>query len=481
MTINTSEKTHVEHLASRLGIPDHGKKGKFLKRMILKDIGFDSTSIAAVETPRDFVPWESGQQVVDEYILERISSGDIITMRFINDGGVQPGGYPVIYAGNPEDYAARILIDDHNEPVGWLAIDDRHVLNDDGLLIQTFSVKKSEERIVTGCENYDGLRKVTLGGGYRIQLDGISEEGDGFDFTAVTLFDDIGPRSTALNNTFDLSVPRVTTTFKALLDPEGLVIEETDQSPDALEKVLAKGNAGKIAYHVIQQLFARYSKPLSELFNSLLDMKSQGGIHSLEGFFSIHTGDDGTPHLRQVVTDFDGIDTYDYSTRDPLILPLEKVTKIKLENVRKKALEKTLTRGVTPYIIEYDNHEEVLPGDLDEEGRRAYECLNTLFIELREMDYNTFVSRQRGLQEFVKIGTLLRLAKGSEAVVNGKAIVNSKIHLPDSTFVKGAYFSIMGRDLGVALRNGTFISSSSELRRILGMPSVVEHYLREGD
>ncbi len=291
-----SDLLEIEH--------DPSRGNKFTKSHIIKILGF-SKAAKGLNTSTSFTISNNFLEEVNkiiEFTKRELADGKVITLRFIDDGGERGGGYPVIYLSSHSDFENFFEFDCGGSFVKWHAIDGREIFPHPGLVVNAFTRNSSIRVNRCGFDNYFGETPITLGGGFRLQLDRFTNYE--WQFTAVMVFNDVGPRVTGLSSEYEMEVPRIT--FKYTYPLIGHKNKLEIIQPEEYTK---QENIDAIAKTVLDKMFYNDHLAIEKLFRALLYLRATERLHSLEGIFSIQQSDGRAIFVGPEILDFDGLDT----------------------------------------------------------------------------------------------------------------------------------------------------------------------------
>jgi len=158
---------------------------------------------------------------------------------------------------------------------------------------------------------------VALGGGYRLQVDGLTHEDDRpfLIMSAHFSFNDYGSRVLAKANEENARVPLASKTFRVpIVDGElDLPIKEIERGDVA--------TTSEAIDLVLSELFTKYGKAINDLTRDLLTIREAMRMHQFEGIYGVRE----EIGVSVEVIDFDGLDTYDLRPEMELYSPGERL------------------------------------------------------------------------------------------------------------------------------------------------------------
>lgn len=168
-----------------------------------------------------------------------------------------------------------------------------------------------------GFENYEEPLDVSLGGGFRLQIDELTHQGpDPFlTMSAYFSFNDYGSRVLAKETEDDTQVPMASKSFRVPIVDGELQLPVKDI---AQEDVATTSDAMDL---VLSELFTNDGKAISALARDLLSVRPAMQIHQFEGIYGV-TEENG---ISAEVIDFDGLDTFDLGDGSTEHSPLERL------------------------------------------------------------------------------------------------------------------------------------------------------------
>jgi len=298
---------HLEALHHSVEIPfDEELTVRANKRQIIDSLGFDTGS-----NPTEFVNITAGEVVNTDVrtVLADSLGRRLYSALLFEDGDWQHmGGAPVVYVMDKEELPAKLTFGETG------IVQQVHTTNgiytpgpNAGLKI--FARRKSVTSTLEGFDNYTEPLNVGLGGGFRLQVDGVGYEG-GRPFLTMSAhfsFNDYGSRVLAKENEEDAQVPMANKSFRVpivdgdlQLPIKDIDLSEITTSDEAMDLVLSK-------------LFTNDGTAISELTRKLLTIRPAMEVHQLEGIYGV-TEDNG---VSAEIIDFDGLDTFDLTPSEP--------------------------------------------------------------------------------------------------------------------------------------------------------------------
>lgn len=274
---------------------------KYEKRALLASMGFHQG-----ESYDGYACFSGGSLNSFSSAIEALLSNDkTVVIRRIHDGGRNGGGYPCCYLLEADDYQQKLLFNSEGSVNGFISVDGQEVLFLENDQIDVFSTPRSDLATITGL---DGHKKsevtIRLGGGYIIQLDEVTRNGDNncFQCSVVMVLNDLGPRLTHLDNDFAISQPHFSTKVCFYINNGKLVLNSLFHSPDLSSSSAML--ASQILERLLRVLIKQDGSAILRLFSELLFYFPLERTHSISGVFSTH--DDV---LMTRIIDIDGPDT----------------------------------------------------------------------------------------------------------------------------------------------------------------------------
>ena len=301
--------THIlRAVTALLDIPMPRTPLKQAKEEILRSLHFTTMP---VEISKFLVFNRDKYNDLSYHIRQEVEADHKVTLRFIDDNGEKGGGYPITHITSPSEYTSLTITDEEGELIALQNAAGDHVQINDFNLIHLFSRHKS---IFGTLGNFGTnlvlhntiLKRVKLGGGFRMQIDNLREIDDQlyYDFSFITVYNDEAPRKASLNalRTLYTSTPFNAMYLEDKLVPSPIQFHE-------LNEVLERKDAQIFAHQLINTILAHDGHALANLFNALLSVDPQLKRHSIEGVFTTVEAPSGKPTLYFEIIDFDGIDT----------------------------------------------------------------------------------------------------------------------------------------------------------------------------
>jgi len=302
--IDRKREIHLEALHQALNINSTEElDARQKKERILENIGFSKGENVAIRKEFTLPSRSNESDRLDKYLESQLDEGRFISMLFKDGNWKSMGGAPVTYIHNESDLKSKLSFDD-GKLLTALSHSGESLHIDHPVRLQTFSRKKSIEANISGLLNYDGEQRVSLGGGFRLQIDSIEKNGDDYELvvSGEFSFNDMGSRVLSLTCKQDQSVPRYNTVFRIPIVNGNLEYVQNDNL-----KIDDMTMANQVANNVVYRLFKRDGQAVNKLVKALLTTRPIMNIHQLEGIFSII--DDQT--VSAEVIDFDGIEISD--------------------------------------------------------------------------------------------------------------------------------------------------------------------------
>lgn len=302
--IDRKREIHLEALHQALNLSTADKLDiRQKKERILEHVGFSKGENVAIRKEFNLPSKDDKGDGVKQHLQEQLGSGRFIAMLFKDGKWESMGGAPVTYIHNESDLNSLLVFED--DRLITATSHSGELLNiDHPVRLQTFSRIRSMKTNVSGLINYEGEQKVALGGGFRLQVDGIEKVEDGYQLIVSSefSFNDMGSRVLSLSCKQDQEVPRFNKIYKIPIVDGKLEFKNDNNQPiEAITK------ADEVADVIVSSLFKKDGEAVNRLVKALLTTRPIMNVHQLEGIFSII--DDQT--VSAEVIDFDGIDISD--------------------------------------------------------------------------------------------------------------------------------------------------------------------------
>lgn len=361
----TMQHPHLEALHEVGGVPyDEALGSRINKENVLEHYGF-----AKGANPAELVAFDYGNTEpadMQSFLGARIANGSYSALLFRDGKWESMGGCPVVYVMSPADLDEKLTFDDQGR-IAQIAVGQDTFTPSENTKLNTYTRKRSESATLEGFDNYAEPLHVGLGGGFRLQVDGVVYEGDRpyLTMSAHFSFNDYGSRVLAKETQEDARVPMASKSFRVPI---------VDGSLDLPVKDIARGEVTTTSDAmdlVLAELFSNDGEAISNLTRDLLTVRPAMQIHQFEGIYGVNQ-ENG---VSAEVIDFDGLDTFD----------------------------------ITPGVEQYSPHERLAGGQLIQSGY------------LQETDHGARVSYYR--QQTDMRSALSRATALSEVSDDVKAIV----------------------------------------------------------
>lgn len=467
--IDRKREIHLEALHQALNLNSIDKLDtRQKKERILEHVGFSKGENVAIRNEFNLPNKDNNGDGVRQLLQEQFDGGRFIAMLFKDGNWESMGGAPVTYIHNESDLNSLLLFEE-----GRLITATSHsgelLTIDHPVRLQTFSRTKSIEANVIGLLNYEGEKKVSLGGGFRLQIDGIEKVGDGYELivSGEFSFNDMGSRVLSLSCKQDQEVPRFNKVFRIPV-VDGKLVFENDDNPST--SGLTK--ADEVADVVVTKLFKKDGEAVNRLVKALLTTRPIMNVHQLEGIFSII--DDQT--VSAEVIDFDGIDISDMEGISIDLGIQEQFINHNLDDAH-------ILTNDPKVLLEYSEFKAGVRSQIDE-ILESNELPQSAKDDLKKVFEENNYDFPRDMTENVKLGRLLNLL---DIDWNSTSLENIKII--ESDYGKLFYISINGFSIGY-LTDGDNVIEINDLRdqvalieKITDRQIVTAHLssLREGD
>lgn len=298
---------HLEALHDLGGVPfDEALGPRTNKENVLEQYGFTKGANPAEFVAFDYANGEPAD--VQGYLAQKVDEGKYSALLFRDGMWESMGGCPVVYVMGQSDMDEKLTFDETGR-VTQIMVGGEAFTPSEGTKLNTYTRRRSVGATLEGFDNYDTPLDVSLGGGFRLQVDGIAYEGGKpfLTMSAYFSFNDYGSRVLAKENEDDARVPMASKSFRVpIVDGElALPVKDIERNEvatasDAMDLVLA-------------ELFTNDTKAISDLTRDLLTIRPAMQIHQFEGIYGV-TDENG---VSAEVIDFDGLDTFDLTPTAP--------------------------------------------------------------------------------------------------------------------------------------------------------------------
>jgi hypothetical protein len=292
---------HLEALHDLGSVPyDEALGPRTNKENILEEYGFSKGA-----NPAEFVVFDySDTEPVDTlgYLSQKIDEGKYTALLFRDGKWESMGGCAVVYVMGQTHIDEKLSFDETGR-VTQVVAGGETFSPSESTKLNTYTRRRSANARLEGFDNYPEPLDVALGGGFRLQVDGIIYEGGKpfLTMSAYFSFNDYGSRVLARENEDDASVPMASRSFRVpIVDGElELPVKDIERSD-----IVTAGDAMDL---VLSELFTNDGKAISNLTRDLLTVRPAMQIHQFEGIYGV-SDENG---VSAEVIDFDGLDTFD--------------------------------------------------------------------------------------------------------------------------------------------------------------------------
>lgn len=306
---------HLEALHDIANVPYEEALGpRVNKENILEQHGFSKGT-----NPAEVVIFEANSDHppdVQAYLSDKIAEGKYTALLFRDGRWESMGGCPVIYAMNETSIKEALTFGPEGQ-VMQVQSDEELFVPGPNTRLNTYTRKHSIQATLEGFDNYEEPLDVALGGGFRLQIDGLThEEGrPSLTMSAHFSFNDYGSRVLAKANEKDTQVPMASKSFRVpIVDGKlDLPIKDID-----LGKVATAEDAMTL---VLSELFQKDGPAIGSLTRDLMTVRPVLQIHQFEGIYGV-TEENG---VSAEVIDFDGLDAFDLTAHAATAGPVERL------------------------------------------------------------------------------------------------------------------------------------------------------------
>lgn len=295
--------SHLEALHDLSGVPyDEALGPRINKEKVLEQYGFTKGS-----NPAEFVTFDCSDAEpadVRDYLGKKVGEGKYSALLFKDGGWESMGGCPVVYVMNRFDIDEKLSFDKHGR-ITQIVGGGKAFAPSESTSLNTYTRERSIGARLEGFDNYNWGEPldVSLGGGFRIQIDSLVYE-DGRPFLTMSAhfsFNDYGSRVLARENEEDANVPMASKSFAVP------IVKGELELPVKTRKRSEVVTASDVMDLVLSELFTTDGKAINELTRDLLTVRPAMRIHQFEGIYGV-TDENG---VSAEVIDFDGLDTFD--------------------------------------------------------------------------------------------------------------------------------------------------------------------------
>ncbi|HYH75795.1 MAG TPA: hypothetical protein VD735_07615 [Candidatus Saccharimonadales bacterium] len=312
---------HLEALHTVAAVPYEADAGpRANKENILEAYGFSKGANPAEIT--DFVFDEQNPPDVETHLTEHVEAGRYTALLFRGGKWEAMGGLPVVYVMDEKDIKERLTFEDGK--LVEVEADGMRFAPEEGSRATGYTRRKSQKIAINGFENYDETLEVGLGGGFRLQIDGVEYERGipQLTMSAYFSFNDYGSRVLAKETEEHAKVPMANKAFrvpivdgKLVLPVKDMTVGDVATASDAMDVVLSK-------------LFEQDGEAIDKLTRDLMTVRSIPEVHQFEGIYGVNP----EAGVSAEVIDFDGIDTFDVRSNGDEQTPIERLTGGQLVN-----------------------------------------------------------------------------------------------------------------------------------------------------
>lgn len=295
------EHPHLEALHDSFDLPfDQDLTVRANKRRIIDELGFTSGT-----NPTEFVnipPGELTGTDLHGVLTDSLDRGLYSALLFEDGAWQHLGGAPVVYVMNKDELPEKIEFDDMGA-VHQVRTTNGTYAPSGAAGLKIFARKKSVNTAIEGFDNYTERLDVRLGGGFRLQVDGVDYEG-GKPFLTISAhfsFNDYGSRVLAKENEEDAQVPMASKSFRVPIIGGALRLPIKDIQRSEV------ATADEAMDLVLSELFTNDGEAIGSLTRQLLTIRPAMQVHQIEGIYGV-TDENG---ISAEVIDFDGLDTFD--------------------------------------------------------------------------------------------------------------------------------------------------------------------------
>lgn len=298
---------HLEALHDLGGVPyDEALGPRVNKENILEKYGFSKGA-----NPAECVVFDYGEAPPSDmqgYLSQKVGEGKYTALLFKHGKWESMGGCPVVYVMSQAHMNEKLSFDRAGR-ITQVVAGGETFLPGEGAKLNAYTRWRSIGARLEGFDNYTDPLDVALGGGFRLQVDGVVHEG-GLPFLTMLAhfsFNDYGSRVLAKENEDDARVPMASKSFRVpIVDGElELPIKDIERSD-----IVTASDAMDL---VLSELFTNDGKAISNLTRDLLTVRPVMQIHQFEGIYGV-SDENG---VSAEVIDFDGLDTFDLTPSMP--------------------------------------------------------------------------------------------------------------------------------------------------------------------
>ncbi|MCX6726246.1 MAG: hypothetical protein NTY75_00305 [Candidatus Shapirobacteria bacterium] len=297
---------HVEMMCKMLGLPFESEiEVRQTKEKIMKNVGISNGTNAPSRETFIVNGDETESSRLLQYIYSETSQDKYLSILVMRQKWGNSGGCPVVYVSNQDDINKKLEVKD-GKLTGLITQSGEHVIVKEESHINTYSRKRSRVAILGGFDNYKDKREVRMGGGFRLQVDGLSVEEDSLSLllSGIFSFDDRGSRILSLDSQQDLVVPRYSDNY-CLRFEDRLLSLSTEKGLTA-DQVVDTQSAKEACLLIMENLFNRDRSAITRLLRLLFSTSPSLKLHQLEGMHSVLEN-----QVSPEIIDFDGIDGLD--------------------------------------------------------------------------------------------------------------------------------------------------------------------------
>jgi hypothetical protein len=321
------------------------------KERILEEYGFNT----AVESAETLQVREGDSINIEDYLDERLNQNKYSAVLVRNNEWETMGGCPVVYVMSHQDLTEKLMFDSDGKIIQSKNCDAFNGPESSSRL-NIYTRGHSIVETITGFENYDEERNVNIGGGFRLQLDGLVH-GDGnpsIIFSLEMSFDDFGSRVLAKRNDEDSKVPMFSKKFQIPISDGKMVTAKSENIPTEHKTTRT------VANHLMTALFQQNGLAIEKLFKDLMAVRPAFGVYQLEGIYGLRQQED----MQTEVIDFDGLESYDLIPDWPGNKTQEQIIKGQL--IQNGFITRSDGSALVDYYKQKDNIESTISDSSDE-------------------------------------------------------------------------------------------------------------------